>query len=93
MSETQSLRGREQEKRLVIGWLVGGGGGLLLHHPPDGLSGDTSWSRAGGRAGVGVGVVGAGGFDLVNESFDGGELLGQVAQVSFEGVELFVEVV
>lgn len=90
-SESQKSEKKQtgHEKKLVIGWL-GGGGGLLLHHPPGGLSGDRSRSRgrAGGRA---RGV--APGFDLVDESLDGGELLGQVAQVSLEGVELFVEVV
>lgn len=80
-------------KQRVIGWL--GGGGLLLHHSPPGLSGDGSQSRAGRRAGrrAGVAVVGPVGFDLVDESFYGGELLGEVAQVSFESVELLVEVV
>lgn len=63
------------------------GSGLLLNHPPPGLSGDSGrdWGR--GRVG------GAFGLDLVDEGFYGRELLGQVAQVSFEGVELLVEVI
>lgn len=66
-----------------------GGGGDLLHHPPPGLSGDGR-RDAGGDVGVGVGAVG---FRLVDVGFDGGELLGEVAQPAFQSVELLVEVV
>lgn len=69
---------------------LGGDSGLLLQHPPRALPGDGATSSL-NRAGAGS--VGAAGLDLVDERFDGGELLGQVAQVTFEGVELFVEVV
>lgn len=72
-----------------LGCLGGCSGRLLLQHPPPGLSGDGARARS--RSGVGV--VGTAGLHLVDESFYGGKLLGQVAQVSFEGVELLVEVV
>lgn len=74
-----------------LGCLGGCSGRLLLQHPPPGLSGDGAWARSRSRSGVGV--VGTAGLHLVDESFYGGKLLGQVAQVSFEGVELLVEVV
>lgn len=74
-----------------LGCLGGCRGRLLLHHPPPGLSGDGARARSRSRSGVGV--VGTACLHLVDESFYGGELLGQVAQVSFEGVELLVEVV
>lgn len=78
----------------MIGQLGGGGGGGdLLQHPPPGLSGDDRWNRRiGGGVGVGVGFDTVG-LLVVDESFDGRELLREVSQVSFESVELLVEVV
>lgn len=78
----------------MIGQL-GGGGGDLLQHPPPRLSGDDRWNRRiGGGVGVGVGVgVDTVGLHVVDESFNGRELLREVSQASFESVELLVEVV
>lgn len=71
----------------------GGGGGDLLQHPSPGLSGDDRWNRRiGGGVGVGVGVDTVG-LHVVDESFNGRELLREVSQASFESVELLVEVV
>lgn len=88
-------RSKHQDEREHIIGCLGGGGGLLLHHPPPGLSGDGGRrpGRGRGRGRASVGVVGTAGLHLINESFYGGKLLGQVAQVSFERVELLVEVV
>lgn len=86
-----------ERKSLVVAVRLGRGGGLFPHHPP--LLDDWSHSSAIVGAGAGVGVrvgVGAGcvaGFDLIDKSFYGGELIGQIAQTSLEGVELFEEVV
>lgn len=78
----------------AAGWRsLGGRGRLLPHHPPPSaaLPGprprDRGWSWGRGSS------VGLSGFELVDEGFDGGELLGEVTQVSFESVELLVEVV
>lgn len=80
----------------MIGQLGGGGGGRggdLLQHPPPGLSGDSRWNRSvGGDVAVGVGIDTVG-LHLINKSFDGRELLGEVSQARFESVELLVEVV
>lgn len=86
-------RSKHQDGSSSSGCLGGCSGRLLLHHPPPGLSGDGARSRTRTRSRSGVGVVGTAGLHLVDESFYGGELLGQVAQVSFEGVELLVEIV
>lgn len=75
---------------------AGGGGDLLPHHPPPALSGDDGGGRGrsrGGGTSAGSRTVSTTGLQLIDEGFDGGELLCQVAQVSLEGVELLVEVV
>lgn len=70
----------------------GGGGGDLLQHPPPGLSWDSRWNRSvGGDVAVGIGIDTVD-LHLVNKSFDGRELLGEVSQPSFQSVELLVEV-
>lgn len=78
----------------MTGQLGGGGGGRgsdLLQDPPPGLSGDGRWNRSvGGDVAVGIGTAG---LHLINKGFDGRELLSKVSQVSFESVELLVEVV
>lgn len=82
----------------MIGQLGGGGGGGwrgvdLLQHPPPGLSGDGRRNRSiGGDVAVGIGID-AVGLHLIDESFDGRELLSEVSQASFESVELLVEVI
>lgn len=79
------------------GWGRGGGGrgGDLLQHPPPGLSGDGRWNRrVGGGVAVAVGIdTVALGLHLIDESFDGRELLSEVSQAIFESVELLVEIV
>lgn len=75
----------------MFGHLGGGSGGHLLQDPPPRLSGHGGWNRSvGGDVAVGAGTVG---LHLVNKSFDGRELLGEVSQARFESVELLVEVI
>ena len=77
----------------TIGWLRRRGGGLLPHQPPPALSGDGARRRFRSSVGVGVGLAGLASFHVIDEGFDSRELLRQVPQASFEGVELLVEVV
>lgn len=75
---------------------AGGGGDLLPQHPPPALSGDGGRCRSrsrGGGAAAGSRTISTASLQLIDEGFDGRELLRQVTQMSLEGVELLVEVV